>query len=64
MDDLVHISDNAKVILELYNESKSIEAHMDHIREQTRKLDLEYNILLARRNGLQDTIRKIHNHKD
>lgn len=60
MTTIVEISKNAQEILALVQAAEKLQKQMDDIKDQTKKLDQQYDELLLMRDALHNKARAIH----
>ena len=60
MTTIVEISKNAQEILALVQAAEELQKRMDDIKDQTKKLDQQYDELLLMRDALHNKARAIH----
>ena len=60
MTTIVEISKNAQEILALIQAADKLQEQMDDIKDQTKKLDQQYDELLLMRDALHNKARSIH----
>lgn len=60
MTTIVEISKNAQEILALIQAADKLQKQMDDIKDQTRKLDQQYDELLLMRDAMHNKAKSIH----